>query len=255
MSLGSKLKSLGWYVRRPQFLPHLWYQVALKFKSNEEVHRNGATEWCEQVAKPVKNVLKELGLSNRFDKFEELFPDIYEEALNEQNDCPVEMGGQGFLDLLYHIANQFKNPIIVETGVAYGWSSLIFLKSINNKPNTKLISIDLPYLQRNNDDFVGCVVPKHLRSKWILIRSSDRQALPSVLNDLSRLTICHYDSDKTYHGRMWAYPRLWNKLEEGGIFISDDINDNYAFRDFCDKLGKKAKVVKNDGKHIGILRK
>ena len=47
------------------------------------------------------------------------------------------------------------------------------------------------------------------------------------------LDLCHYDSDKSYYGRRWAYPKLWEALKTGGIFISDDIQDNWAFKEFC----------------------
>lgn len=255
MNIESKLKSLAWYARRPQFIPHLWYQLQLKFKPNEDIHRQAATAWCQEVAKPVDQVMSEIGFPSEIKEFNALYPIDYQNALQIQKECPIEMGGQGFIDLIHHIAIQFEDPVVLETGVAYGWSSLSFLKTLKNNSQSHLFSIDLPYLQRNNDDFVGCVVPKELRPKWTLIRSSDRQALPSLLRRINQLSIAHYDSDKTYHGRMWAYPRLWDKLEPQGVFISDDINDNFAFRDFCKQIDRTPLVVKKDGKHIGILRK
>ena len=67
--------------------------------------------------------------------------------------------------------------------------------------------------------------------------------------------MCHYDSDKSYDGRMWAYPILWRALRPGGIFISDDISDNLAFRDFAAQISATPTVVKFDNKYVGILLK
>ena len=39
----------------------------------------------------------------------------------------------------------------------------------------------------------------------------------------------HYDSDKSYEGMKWAYETLFPYVKKGGVFISDDINDNSAY--------------------------
>ena len=76
------------------------------------------------------------------------------------------------------------------------------------------------------------------------------------------LDLCHYDSDKYYGGRMWAYPKLWKLLREGGILISDDIENNLAFKDFSKSISKIPLIIKlpNANKsykfqYIGVLIK
>lgn len=117
----------------------------------------------------------------------------------------------------------------------------------------------MPYLKQNNDAYVGCVVPAGLRPHWHIINSADREALPKALRRLPSIDMCHYDSDKSYSGRMWAFPLLWNALRPGGIFISDDIEDNLAFHDFCKQINHMAIIVQNDSgsehKYQGILLK
>lgn len=54
---------------------------------------------------------------------------------------------------------------------------------------------------------------------------------------------------------MWAYRRLWDALRTGGYFISDDIGDNVAFRDFAKSVGVEPIIVRSDDKHVGILVK
>ena len=72
--------------------------------------------------------------------------------------------------------------------------------------------------------------------------------------------LCHYDSDKSYVGRMWAYGLLWEALEPGGFFVSDDIGDNDAFRVFAGSVAAEPIVVEpgsydTGAKYVGVLRK
>jgi predicted O-methyltransferase YrrM len=165
------------------------------------------------------------------------------------------MGGAADLDLLYHLATFVRATRVVETGVAYGWSSLALLQAMSNNPSARLVSIDLPYLNRGNDRYVGCAVPSHLRSGWKLIRTSDRMSLEKALGELRAIDLCHYDSDKSWFGRMWAYPRLWNALRSAGIFISDDVGDNFAFRLFCEQVGRQPIIVRHNNRFVGLLIK
>ncbi len=58
---------------------------------------------------------------------------------------------------------------------------------------------------------------------------------------------------------MWAYPKLWNALKPGGILISDDIHDDFAFRDFSSSVGENPIIVQTpileNAKYVGILIK
>jgi hypothetical protein len=56
-------------------------------------------------------------------------------------------------------------------------------------------------------------------------------------------------------GRMWASPLLWNALKDGGFFVSDDINDNLAFKDFCESVDRKPVIVEHLGKYVGVIVK
>lgn len=67
--------------------------------------------------------------------------------------------------------------------------------------------------------------------------------------------MCHYDSDKSYDGRMWSYSILWNALKRGGFFISDDIGDNVAFRDFANAVKANPIVIRKGKKYIGLIVK
>ena len=141
----------------------------------------------------------------------------------------------------------------LETGVAYGWSSLAILLGLSK--NGRLFSSDMPYPKLNNEKYVGIVVPLVLRKNWRLFRYPDVLAFPKIFREQNSFDLIHYDSDKSYQGRMWSQPLLWDKLKKGGVFISDDINDNIAFKEFCENKKISPFIFKSDSKYVGILVK
>jgi predicted O-methyltransferase YrrM len=211
--------------------------------------------WCAGQAIELEEALRGITGSRPVRPVREEFPEVFRAAERRAAACPVPMGGAASLDLLYAVAESLEARRVVETGVAYGWSSLVLLLSLSKRPNSLLVSTDRPYTNCNNDRYVGCVIPAELRSHWELIDRPDRDALPRALARLPSLDMCHYDSDKRYEGRMWAYPRLWNALRPGGCFISDDVGDNLAFCEFCRGVGEDPVIVRTEGKYVGLLRK
>ncbi len=186
-----------------------------------------------------------------FDKYEKEL----EEAQNLENQCPVKLGGAGNLELIYQLTRHFKAEKVVETGVAYGWSSLAFLLAMQESGGSGvLISTDLPY-SKETERYVGWVVPEKLRGGWTIIRKADQSALPEVLSKLSKIDIAHYDSDKSYHGRMFGYAKLWSSLKPGGLLISDDVGDNLAFLRFARDVSERPMIVKKNKGCVGVLIK
>src|SRR5215813_10279090 len=59
-----------------------------------------------------------------------------------------------------------KPQLMIETGVANGVTSAFILKAMERNACGQLWSIDLPSL--GTEDFVGCLIPKELQSRWEL---------------------------------------------------------------------------------------
>ncbi len=256
--LQKKLQTILWWVKRPKLYPQSIYIISRKIfrKDQTQDDTKGVMEsWCAERTLDTQTALTQLTGITSFTPVNRLFADQFEKAESIAKACPVEMGGPGDLDLLYWCAEYLKASKVIETGVAYGWSSLAILFSLKNRKDSRLVSTDMPYPNRNNDSYVGCVVPEELRPNWDIMRYADRQALPKALKILGQIDMCHYDSDKSYDGRMWAYPILWNALKPGGFFISDDIGDNVAFRDFASAVKANPIVVSIAEKYIGIMVK
>lgn len=253
-----KIDSLFWLAKRPAY----WRQglEIIKrrlFYRNDEYGKDEATAWCKEHAISEFDALQIITgkPTEAFRPVSLILKKEYDKAIAQQNDCPVEMGGPGALDFLYHIIQHFGPTRLVETGVAYGWSSWILLQSIKSN-NARLISIDMPYINMDNDKYVGCCVSEELRDHWTLLRNADRQGIPAALSQFDEtIDFCHYDSDKSYSGRMWAYQLLWRHLDTDGIFISDDIQDNIAFKEFCESIGQKPLIIESQKKYVGYVRK
>ncbi len=218
-----------------------------------------AKEWCRSRAVPVGDAHYRI-TGKKITLLREEYSSIVSDAENRVDRCPVVMGGPGDIDLLYNLVERIQADKVIETGVAYGWSSLAILLSLRKREGARLISSDMPYAKAGNENYVGCVVTEGLKDCWTLIRLPDRQALPKALSELGRIDLCHYDSDKSYRGKKWAYPLLWKALKVGGIFISDDIGDDFAFKDFLETIDKQAVIIRSYAdpkveKYIGIIVK
>jgi predicted O-methyltransferase YrrM len=247
-----------WFLRRPAYYPVLRVFLARKLNPTDDSldkTREESLAWCRSLSVDTTTAIRRIAGSAPTLTVRQLHPRAFAFAEQAAADCPVQMGGAGDLDLLYNCAEYLKAERVVETGVAYGWSSLALLLSLDRRASSRLISTDLPYPERNNAPYVGCVVPPSLRDRWIILRQADRESLPRALEALPTLDLCHYDSDKSYHGRMWAYSRLWDALRPGGLFISDDVCDNVGFRDFAAIVHCEPMIVECNGKYVGLLHK
>ena len=243
------------YAKRPDLYPELGRKIIKNI-----FNRNGAfrgkektNRWASEIAISQEEAIEKI-FGIPFQKFSEQFSEDYKNALDIQKRCPIKMGGAGALELFYAACEFANAKNVVETGVAYGWSSLAALLSLE-KRNGTLYSSDMPYLGQNGDQYVGCIVPENLKMNWKLFRHADRESLPKVLKETQKIDVVHYDSDKSYEGMKWAYETLFPYVKKGGVFISDDINDNSAFQDFCDQNKIIPTVVAFEGKFVGVFVK
>lgn len=240
--------------------PHLYPELGRKIIKNT-FQRGSATKgketaekWCKERSISQEEAIQSITGNLNYPKLNENYSEILQNAQKIEENTPVKMGGAGALDLIYNLCEFTQAQNALETGVAYGWSSLAALLSLA-KRNGTLYSSDMPYLGKNNDVYVGCVVPENLRKNWKLFRFADRESLPKIFKEQSEFDFVHYDSDKSYNGRMWAYNVLWDKVKSGGVFMSDDIADNAAFMDYCLQNKREPIIVEFDGKYAGLILK
>jgi predicted O-methyltransferase YrrM len=251
--------------------PYLWRDLArqpqrlIRLQRKVERTRPEATDWSTERAISESNAIAKLtGQEVEKDDFYRK----YQFDLQVAQECAYQsLGSVGSLqqaaglNLLYALTRHLKPQRVVETGVAAGWSSLAILLALQESGQGFLYSIDRPdmRLPRNYDRFVGAAVPNHLFERWDLILGSDRDRIPQVLSRTGKqINLSHYDSDKSYYGRLWAYCKIWEYLSNGGLLVSDDISDNLAFRDFCWEVEAEPVVVRKEAdkdRFVGVIRK
>jgi hypothetical protein len=73
---------------------------------------------------------------------------------------------------------------VIETGVAYGWSSGAILKSVSSREG-QLISIDMPMLKQSDYHLIGVAVEPQLKDFWELRREPDRYGLPKAIKKMA----------------------------------------------------------------------
>lgn len=258
VSLLEKAKTLRWFIERPSHWPQAVELAARKVRPDRDTPAlaRAARDWAAERAVSVDKALESVGLIANGAEVPRLSSELMEAAKASAAQSKVKMGGAGDIDLLYAATVLSGAKRVVETGVAYGWSSLAILAGLEGRSDARLVSVDMPYPKMNNEDFVGIVVPERLRAPWQLVREPDRNGLVKAIERLGgRVDLCHYDSDKSWFGRQFGYQRMWDALVPGGVFISDDIQDNLAFREFVEAGGLKFAVTGYGNKFVGILIK
>lgn len=253
--LNRVLKTFVAYLKRPDLYPELRRKILKNTlnRNNAFKGKERANQWAKSKASTQGEAIFRL-FNIETSLFKILYRDVLDHATQKEKDCPIKMGGPGALELIYYACEFTQAKNVIETGVAYGWSSLASLLSLV-KRNGNLYSSDMPYLGQNGDQYVGYVVPENLKENWNLFRFADKESLPKIFTQNQNFDVIHYDSDKSYDGMFWAYTLLYEHLRTGGVFISDDIGDNSAYQDFCEKNNIESTIIEMDDKYVGVFIK
>lgn len=252
------------YALRLHFLP------SRRARSRErlEAERAAALAWCRERAVPPDELAERLPIPFALTDVRAKFPDVFREARERVNACPLEEyggvvnGGAANVDLLYSLARALGARTVVETGVAFGWSTLALLLAIRDRNGAHVFSVDLPHCfnapqrrWRDGDEWVGAAVPRASRVRWSLFMMADREGLPQALRAAGPVDLAHYDSDKSLENCAFGYAALWDSLRAGGALVAAEIDRNLAFRRFAEEVGRAFVIVHDDGNCSGILFK
>jgi len=163
--------------------------------------------------------------------------------------------GPAIYPFLYFITRFLEPDCIVETGVAAGFSSSVFLTAIRANAKGRLYSSDFPYFRLPNPDrLIGIVVEEALKANWELYIDGDETNLPKILARISTIDIFHYDSDKSYSGMKYAIQTLEGKMSKTGIILIDDVEGNSFFHDNIQRNHiSEWRVFEYQGKFIGMI--
>ncbi len=190
---------------------------------------------------------KEL-LSNELYKKAEL--DIAENSVAENTE---HLWLFGFTEarLLYTLCRFFKPKIVIETGVASGLSSFMFLLAMKMNNIGHLYSIDLPLGDKRSyppGKTIGWLVPDSLKDFWTLKIGDSKKLLPEILKETKSCDVFLHDSLHTYDHMLWEYQTVWPYLKKA--LLSDDTHLHDVFGDFVSKNQCKSHKI---SKRVGLI--
>lgn len=129
----------------------------------------------------------------------------------------------------YLVCRLLKPEVVVETGVAFGTTSVFILKALEKNGHGTLHSIDFPPLMPKYEESWGILVDEPLKEIWRFHRGSSKQLLPKLLNEVGTVDLFVHDSLHTYRNMLREFETVWPRLRPGGMIISDDVDYNEAF--------------------------
>jgi predicted O-methyltransferase YrrM len=145
---------------------------------------------------------------------------------------------------LYNYVRVNKPEVVVETGVANGFSSRFIIAAMRKNCAGKLYSVDIS----NN---VGPLVPEEYRSRWELVIGPPKTTLVDLLSKLPAIDVFLHDSDHSEENMLFEISLAYPKVSKA--IISDDVQCNEAFVSFAKKQGVKPIIYLSLRKAYGLL--
>lgn len=214
--------------------------------------RAASRAWCSSVAENVDAFATSIDaqLWAESQAFGLRLRDVAESRLPAN----LFLGGGGHYPLLYFLTRYRVPEVVVETGVAAGFSTRAFLQAIAHNGRGFLYSSDFPYFRLSNpEQFIGILVDDELRPNWQLYVGDDRGNLPQIVRKAPYVDFFHYDSDKSYSGRAFAMDLMQRHMRPDSVIVMDDIQDNLFFRHYVERHGCRYRVFPFEGKYVGVI--
>lgn len=207
-------------------------------------------KWCQSVAEPYA-VWAERASPELWSEASKFGEDLTARATRELPNAKTRFGGGGAYALLYFMVRLRRPTVVVETGVAAGWSSTAILAALEANGHGELWSSDLPYFRQGAQvGEIGVLVPEELKGRWHLYIEGDRINLPQIVDKVPSIDLFHYDSDKTKAGRDFALSIVGPRLSDDATVLFDDILDNDHFRGLA---GPDKRVLSDHRRFVGML--
>lgn len=233
--------------RRPRLLPDVWRKATARFVDRR--HRHRIEEYGARAVPPatalatllrleghsVEEALRSLSCTDLIARLEAYRPP----------GRTLAMGGPAYLELAHGLVRLLRPSVVVETGVAHGYSSAAILAALDDAGGGRLYSIDLPAFRPGVGRHTGgAVAAAGLADRpWTLLLGSDRSVLPSLLRRVGPVPLFFYDSDKGYDAMSRSLDVTWHSLAPGGVIVVDDVEVHDAFLDFVDRLDGRWAIV------------
>jgi predicted O-methyltransferase YrrM len=160
------------------------------------------------------------------------------------------------LSLVGALVSLMRPNVVVETGVALGFSTATMLAAMRENGNGHLYSIDFPAVQYGHDRETGSAVPAELRDRWTLILGRSEKVLLPLLRRVEPIDLFVHDANHAYSAQLREYRAAWPHIRAGGVLVSDDVG-NPAFVEFAAEAGARPYLVPGSraDSAVGLVRK
>jgi predicted O-methyltransferase YrrM len=162
------------------------------------------------------------------------------------------LGAIGYTEgvYLYAVLRTARPDVVVETGVANGFSTAFSLLALQANETGHLHSVDMPReVGREYEPGTfydgegragipsgsepGWLIPPALKERWTLILGRSQEELPPLLERLGTIDIFVHDSEHSFDCMWFEFNAAWPALRPGGLLVSDDVNSTQAFGRFA----------------------
>ena len=149
--------------------------------------------------------------------------------------------------MLYSLVRATQPRVVVETGVAMGYSTCVLLSALNRNGAGNLYSTDVT-------PDVGFILSDTERARWnfwLLDRGRPKVSLKSRLAELDRIDLFLHDSMHTYEWQTFECRLALTKMSSTAVLACDDADDSYGYIDFCHEIGAPPVLLCEGNKVFG----
>jgi len=174
-----------------------------------------------------------------------------------ENPYPINYGlDRNVSRLLYFISKYSKPDLIIETGIANGFSSSYLLLALEHNKYGNLISIDDIVRPWHIPESMGLAIPNNLKKRHQIVIGNASTKLSDILREKKYVDIFIHDSSHTYQNMQKEFRIAWPYVKNGGFLLSDDVSQHDAFIEFADEVKMEPLIIKKEnGSHFGIIKK
>jgi len=172
-------------------------------------------------------------------------------------DGPIETryGPSPELVRLANLATRLLRPeVVVETGVARGFTTTSTLEALERNGRGHLYSVEMPGLYRGYADQVGEIIPERLRPRWTLELGPSAIAMRRLGARLGEIDLFIHDSANNYDTQTTEYRLALERMPPGSVIVSDMLTTD-AFLETAESIDCRWAVVEQSKEFpIGLLR-
>ena len=133
---------------------------------------------------------------------------------------------------------------------------MVILDAFKKNSFGELYSSDFPDQKNLNvEKYTGILVKEKNPKNWTLDINGDEIALNRFIRNIKSnyIDFFHYDSDKSFSARKFAFELIKKKLSSNSIVIFDDIGDNLYFKNLVENEKLKYKIFNFKNGFVGLI--